>query len=139
MSRSQGFGGEGMRPRQVIHWWPVVAVGAALSGGCVSSSPSSEKALHAIEDALVYRPARYPEGDWQPDGPAFEDAVFEAADGVRLHGWYAKAARPRAVVLFAHGNAGNITAHYWKIRSFCEKLNVSVLAFDYRGYGKSQG
>ena len=42
-----------------------------------------------------------------------EDARFAAADGTQLHGWYLPHPRPRAVVLFCHGNAGNITS-YWK-------------------------
>src|SRR5262245_56377406 len=115
-------------------------LGVALAvGGCMSPSVSSQSALHAIEDALVYHPARYPDGDWKPEGFRFEDAWFQASDGVKLHGWYFEAARPRAVVLFAHGNAGNVSTYYTKFRYLCDKLNVSVLGFDYRGYGKSEG
>jgi fermentation-respiration switch protein FrsA (DUF1100 family) len=88
---------------------------------------------------VVFQPKKFPEGEWYPDGFAFEDASFEAEDGVRLHGWYCKAAAPRAVLLFAHGNGGNITDYCWKVRFLRDKMAVSVLAFDYRGYGKSAG
>jgi fermentation-respiration switch protein FrsA (DUF1100 family) len=46
--------------------------------------------------------------------------------------------KPRAIVLFAHGNAGNIA---WR-DDYLQALNclgIAVLAFDYRGYGRSAG
>ena len=42
--------------------------------------------LGKIEKSLVFAPSRYPAGDWQPAGLAFEDAWFTAKDGTRLHG-----------------------------------------------------
>jgi hypothetical protein len=62
-----------------------------------------------MENSLIYFPSVYPEGDWDPPGLAFEDAWFESADGTRLHGWYVPYASPGAVVLIAHGNAGNLS------------------------------
>ena len=44
----------------------------------------------------------------------------------------------RGVVLFCHGNAGNISHRLDSIRLFHE-LGLSVLIFDYRGYGQSSG
>ncbi|RME85589.1 MAG: alpha/beta hydrolase, partial [Planctomycetota bacterium] len=41
-------------------------------------------------------------------------------------------------VLFCHGNAGNLT-HRWESIQFFLKLNMDILIFDYRGYGKSKG
>jgi fermentation-respiration switch protein FrsA (DUF1100 family) len=96
-------------------------------------------AMALIEDSLIFFPSVYPDGDWQPKGLAFEDAWFEAEDGVRLHGWYVPAANPRAVVLFAHGNAGNLTHRVDLVDALANVLGASVLAFDYRGYGRSEG
>jgi len=94
--------------------------------------------MMAMEDSLIYFPSVYPEGYWNPRGLDFEDARFEAADGTKLHGWYVPAANPRAVILFAHGNAGNIS-HRFEILAELNGLQVSVLIFDYRGYGRSEG
>lgn len=91
-----------------------------------------------LEDSLVYQPRRFPDGDWSLD-PGIEEASFESSDGTRLHGWFAAPERPRAAVLFLHGNTGNITYFRNHIRLFDEKLSCAVLAFDYRGYGKSGG
>ena len=94
--------------------------------------------MMAMEDSLIYFPSVYPDGYWNPAGLDFEDARFEAADGTKLHGWYVPAANPRAVILFAHGNAGNLS-HRVEILEMLNRLSVSVLIFDYRGYGRSEG
>ena len=96
-------------------------------------------AMMIFERSFIFFPARYPEGDWQPQGISFEDAWFESADGTRIHGWYVPHERPRAVVLFCHGNAGNVSHRAEMLRILHEGVGVSVLIFDYRGYGRSQG
>jgi fermentation-respiration switch protein FrsA (DUF1100 family) len=92
-----------------------------------------------FEESLIFFPAKYPEGFWNPPGLRYEDAWFTAADGVNLHGWYCPADQPRAVVLFAHGNAGNLSHRVDALRNFQNQLGCSILIFDYRGYGRSQG
>ncbi len=94
--------------------------------------------LMLFENRLVFFPAAYPSGDWQPRGLVFENAEFKAEDGTSLHGWYLPHQSPRAVVLFLHGNAGNIAGRVEFLRRVHD-LRVSVLALDYRGYGKSEG
>ena len=92
-----------------------------------------------LERSLIFLPAPYPEGDWQPATFAFEDAWFQADDGTRLHGWYVPHESPRAVVLYCHGNAGNITHRSPIVQVLHDEVGVSLLIFDYRGYGRSQG
>ena len=69
----------------------------------------------------------------------FEDAWFEASDGTRLHGWYVGHPKPLATVLFCHGNAGNVTHRNEVLRGLRNVSGASVLVFDYRGYGRSEG
>jgi fermentation-respiration switch protein FrsA (DUF1100 family) len=92
-----------------------------------------------FEESLIFFPAAYPHGEWKPAGLAYEDAWFEAADGTRLHGWYIPHEEPRAVVLFAPGNAGNLTYRADRLRWLNRRLRVAVMIFDYRGYGRSVG
>ena len=92
-----------------------------------------------FENSLIYFPSKYPAGDWQPVGLKFEDSWFAASDGTRLHGWYVPAEQPVAVVLFCHGNGGNLS-HRRDLLQFMQQLiGATVLAFDYRGYGRSEG
>lgn len=88
---------------------------------------------------MVFLPRPFPEGDWQVEGLGLEDAAFYSADSVRLHGWFAQPQRPRAVVLYCHGNAGNVTDRRSVLQLFRDQLHASILVFDYRGYGRSEG
>lgn len=88
-----------------------------------------------FEESLVFFPARQPLATWDLSGT--ERLWFEAADGARLHGWYFAHPQPRAVALFACGNGGNISYRADRLRKIRDKLHVSILAFDYRGYGLS--
>lgn len=92
-----------------------------------------------FEESLIFFPSRYPTGEWKPEGLQVEDANFQSADGTKLHGWYLAHESPRAIVLFAPGNAGNITNWAEVIKLLREERGVSVMIFDYRGYGRSQG
>jgi fermentation-respiration switch protein FrsA (DUF1100 family) len=92
-----------------------------------------------IERHLIFFPSPATVGNWNPVAFPFEDAWFEASDGVKLHGWYVPCKDAKAVVLFCHGNGGNITDRTPLLQILHQLVGVSVLAFDYRGYGRSGG
>jgi hypothetical protein len=54
-----------------------------------------------------------------------------------LHAWYKKGTNDR-VILFCHGNAGNLSYRQDKLISL-SKMGYSVLIFDYSGFGQSRG
>ena len=70
-------------------------------------------------------------------GMDYENVAIDTADGVTLHGWFI-AGRSSQVLLFFHGNAGNISHRLDSIRQF-QELGLSILIIDYRGYGQSGG
>ena len=92
-----------------------------------------------LENSLIFFPSRYPAGDWNQKSLPFEDAWFQSADGTRLHGWYVPKKNPRAVVLFCHGNAGNLSHRLPVLEILNRYVGVSTMIFDYRGYGRSEG
>lgn len=92
-----------------------------------------------FENSLLFVPFQYPAGEWKPPGLKFEDAEFQAADGTKLHGWYVPADDPSAVILFCHGNAGNVTHRADLMRAMQQHIGVTILVFDYRGFGRSEG
>ena len=98
--------------------------------------------IRQFEHSQVYHPSRESHGDAASLGRAFEDAHFEADDGVKLHGWFfpADASSPRRdwAILQCHGNAGNISGRLGQFEVLLE-TGASVFAFDYRGYGRSEG
>jgi len=71
-------------------------------------------------------------------GMDYKEVYFNADDGERLHGWFFPLKGECPVILFCHGNAGNISHRLENVRLLLrEKLQVFL--FDYRGYGKSSG
>jgi fermentation-respiration switch protein FrsA (DUF1100 family) len=70
-------------------------------------------------------------------GMDFQNVYIDTTDGVTLHGWFIMGQSSK-VLLFFHGNAGNISHRLDSIRQF-HKLGLSVLIIDYRGYGQSGG
>lgn len=104
--------------------------------------PTTDKAATkppSLVETFLFHPRKYVESEWPAPDPTIEDAWFTTPDGLRLHGWFAGADRPRAVVLYAEGNAGNIAGRRSVLRLFRERMGASVLIFDYRGYGRSEG
>ena len=95
--------------------------------------------LAPLECSLLFPADPFPQGNWQPVGLAYEDVWFESVDGVRLHGWFVPHPRPRAIALFLHGNAGNITGRASILRTLHDSHGLAVMIFDYRGYGRSKG
>ncbi|QGJ71076.1 Phospholipase/carboxylesterase [Planctomycetales bacterium 10988] len=95
--------------------------------------------LMFLENSMVYVPARYPEGDWEPHGFPREEVCFESKDGTALYGWYIPHEEPIATVLFCYGNGGNLTFRQDMIRTLHNEVGVNLMLFDYRGYGKSEG
>lgn len=92
-----------------------------------------------IEHQLLYQPSKKVDYENVPQDLNYEEVWIASNSGPTLHAWYCAAERPRAIVLFAHGNAGNVSDRAQLVRTWVKSLNVTVLAFDYRGYGKSEG
>ena len=67
-----------------------------------------------------------------------QELSISAADGVLLHGWWIQGPGNR-VLIWYHGNAGNIGHRLDNARWFVEQLGVDVVLVDYRGYRRSQG
>ena len=94
--------------------------------------------LFVFQSRYVYYPDRILLADPGAIGLRFESISFETADGVKLSGWFIPSERARGVILFCHGNAGNISHRLDSIQIF-HRLGLDVFIFDYRGYGQSQG
>jgi alpha-beta hydrolase superfamily lysophospholipase len=94
--------------------------------------------IYIFQSRFVYYPIRILSSDPSSIGIRFEDVRFETADGVQLSGWFIPCNDARGVVLFCHGNAGNISHRLDSIAIF-HRLGLDVFIFDYRGYGESEG
>lgn len=71
-------------------------------------------------------------------GLEYESVSIITSDQTTLHGWFVPALEEKGVVLFFHGNAGNISHRLDSLKIFHD-LGLSTFIIDYRGYGRSQG
>lgn len=94
--------------------------------------------MNLIVTSLLF----FPEKDFYASprdyGLAEEDILMTTPDGLRLHGWFFEAPQAKAVILFFHGNAGNLSGRLSKVPGWLER-GISVFLVDYRGYGRSEG
>jgi len=93
---------------------------------------------YAIQERLIFVRFRLPHGYRFRFPGAFEERFIHAADGATLHGLYFKAAEPRGVVIYFHGNTGSLRRWGRRAPTFTAS-GYDVLMPDYRGYGKSRG
>ena len=94
--------------------------------------------LRSLEKNFIYFPTR--EYHFLPRdlGLHAEELTLDARGGARLRGWWIHGGG-RRVLLFFHGNAGNISHRLDRARLLVDSLGVDVALVDYRGYGASTG
>ena len=103
--------------------WSALALTALLLAGC-----------NVWIDSFVF----FPDRRVGPPPTGVEERFFLAEDGPRLHAWYAPPRGAGPVLLWSHGNAGNIDSRRPLLMALAAR-GLGVLAYDYRGYGRSEG
>lgn len=92
-----------------------------------------------LENSLLYYPMRATD-DWElPRDQSVLDVELTSADGTKLHAWWHRTPKAQGALLFCHGNAGNLSHRQESVAELQHALGVSVLIFDYPGYGRSEG
>ena len=79
----------------------------------------------------------------EQQGMKYEDVILPISEEELVHGWFFESENNpdttnKRVVLFCHGNAGNISHRISTAQSLLE-MGADVFMFDYRGYGHSLG
>lgn len=106
-----------------------------------------------LERQTLFLPERSFRGTPEHVGLEFEDIFPVTSDGVKLHGWHMPAAvgatgsvgsvgsdgSTGVVWLIFHGNGGNISVRLDQYQAIQQRYGASVVAIDYRGYGRSEG
>ena len=95
--------------------------------------------LLLLENMLLYPAPKFPEGDWDAAYLPHEDVQFTSPDGTKLHGWLVEHPQPRAVLLYLHGNGDCVGYLGPYLQQLRDNHQLTIFAFDYRGYGKSEG
>lgn len=90
---------------------------------------------------FIYFPSKSIGAEPKHIGLSFENISFKTSDGINIVGWFIPAStksKLNKVILFCHGNAGNISNRLDTIHTF-NHFGFDLLIFDYRGYGQSEG
>lgn len=107
---------------QGLAWW------AAGLAGCQN-----------LENAILYQPTPYRNEPLAPADSAVKEIDLLSADGTHIHARWCQRDRGQGALIFCHGNVGNLFQRAGAVAPLMDALNVSVLIFDYPGYGRSSG
>jgi alpha-beta hydrolase superfamily lysophospholipase len=108
-----------------------LAVLALVIGGCTYLT-------HEKQGELIFRPTKDVWWGFHADQYKFDEQwIPVGSNGDRLHAWWLPAEKAGApVVLYLHGARWNLTGSVTRIDRW-KRLGFSVLAVDYRGFGRS--
>lgn len=97
-------------------------------------------AMWLFQRRLIYMPSPGPVPVAATTIPQAEDVSFTTRDGLTLGGWFfaAAVAEPGPAVLYCNGNAGDRSGRA-ELAIALRERGISVLLFDYRGYGGNPG
>jgi uncharacterized protein len=92
-----------------------------------------------LEGVFVFQPFPWEDRNWASlSGLPLEEVWLPVNESITIFGWFVRAGPTKPVVLWCHGNAGNISHRLANIRELFRR-GLSVFIFDYRGYGRSTG
>ncbi len=95
-------------------------------------------AARAFEQMNVFIPMKELYAHPGTYGWKYEDLTLTADDGATFNAWWVPLEGRGPVLLYCHGNGGNMSTRMDKLKLLRE-AGASVLLFDYRGYGRSPG
>jgi len=87
---------------------------------------------------LIDRLIFFPDRGMPPPPGGVEERWVDVPGGPRLHAWHAPAADVAPVLIWSHGNGGNIAGRADVLLALNAR-GLEIFAYDYRGYGKSGG
>ncbi|NJD89659.1 MAG: alpha/beta hydrolase [Betaproteobacteria bacterium] len=119
-----------MTGRRILSRLAAAVVLVAAVAGCAY--------LNEKQGELIFRPTQDTWWGYQNAGLAYEERwIPVGGNGDRLHAYWAPADDKSApVLLYLHGARWNLTGSVTRIERW-RKMGFTVLAIDYRGFGKS--
>ncbi|MBT8262403.1 MAG: alpha/beta hydrolase [Bacteroidia bacterium] len=93
---------------------------------------------YLLQEKFIFLPSKLPQEYVYEFDHDFEELFIETEDGARLNALHFKQENPRGIIVYYHGNAGDLS-RWGEITSYFLQYNYEVLVMDYRTYGKSTG
>src|SRR5436190_6304050 len=95
-------------------------------------------AVRVLQPRFAFFPLHGEDATPSSIGIAFQAATIATGDREQLRAWFLPHERARALVVYFHGNGGNLS-DWLPILAGIHRAGFSVAAIDYRGYGLSTG
>jgi fermentation-respiration switch protein FrsA (DUF1100 family) len=109
----------------------VIAIVTLVASGLIALMWSQQR-------RLIYFPSQGPVPSAAAVLPNGRDVVLDTEDGIRLQAWYFPVDREAPAVLVCNGNGGDRSMRA-ALAAALNRMGLSVLQFDYRGYGGNPG
>lgn len=94
--------------------------------------------LYVMQERLIFLATKLPQDYTYHFAEPFSEVFIETEDDARLNAIHFTVENPKGVILYFHGNAGDLS-RWGEIASYFTHLQYDVLVMDYRTYGKSTG
>ena len=94
--------------------------------------------LYAFQENIIFLDDELPKDYAFDFDTRFEEVDLKTEDGANLNAIHFKADSAKGLILYFHGNQGNLT-RWGNIAEEFAALQYDVVVMDYRGYGKSRG
>ena len=110
--------------------------GAAVLGGCAAFEHKQSQWIFNPTERSWGPAAQVPGDDMRDEWVEFDSAITGKPARLHLLVTGEAAAMDRPVLLYLHGARWNLTASAWRVQRMRD-LGFTVVAVDYRGFGKS--
>ncbi len=94
--------------------------------------------LYFLQEKLIFLSTKLPIDHVFSFSQPFEEIFLTSKDGAKLNAVHFKQEKPKGLILYFHGNAGDLS-RWGTIATFFVGKQYDVIIMDYRTYGKSTG
>lgn len=95
-------------------------------------------ALYFFQEKVLFFPSKLEQGYQYQFDHRFEELFLQTDKNTSINALHFKADNPKGVILYFHGNAGNLSG-WGSVAEYFVSQQYDVLIMDYRTYGKSTG
>ena len=94
--------------------------------------------IYTKQERIIFASSQLPLDYYFEFDQPFEEVNLTTVDAVNLNGIHFTVPNSKGVILYFHGNAGNLS-RWGEIANYFTRFQYDVLVVDYRTYGKSTG
>ncbi len=91
------------------------------------------------EGYLVFPAPSLRHGDWDSEKVGAIETEVASGDGHPINVWLFAHSEPKGTIIYSHGNRETLGLIAKELAFLRDRLQVNVIAYDYRGYGKTGG